>query len=576
MKKNFTTKIFASIKRGNECVITPHFAIRHSIVLLFSFILLLPTAAFSQSWLWAKSAGGSDRDMGYNITTDATGNVFVTGSFESSSVTFGTTTLTNAHADSADIFLVKYDPSGNVLWAKSAGGSASDIGNSVTTDATGNVFVTGYFKSSTITFGTYTLTNSGDGDIFLVKYDPSGNVLWAKSAGGSASDLGNSVTTDATGNVFITGYFESSSITFGTYTLTNASGGYEEIFLVKYDPSGNVLWAKSADGTNEDWGNWGTSVTTDASGNVFVTGYFTSSSITFGTYTLTNAYGGYEEIFLVKYDPSGNVLWAKSGGGTNEDWGTSVTTDASGNVFVTGWFMSSSITFGIYTLINSGNRNIFLVKYDPNGNVLWAKSAGGTDYDAGGSVTTDASGNVFVTGVFGSSPMTFGTYTLTKVGGSDIFLVKYDPNGNVLWAKSAGGTNEDWGNSVTTDATGSVFVTGSFESSSVTFGTYTLTNAGDGDIFVAKFGTSTGIEEIPAENNINIFPNPASDYIYINSTFFDGSGMWEYQIYDILGNCVQSGTIESNKINISQLSSGFYTVRFFNGGKQVIEKLMKE
>ena len=450
MKKNFTTKIFASIKRGNECVITPHFAIRHSIVLLFSFILLLPTAAFSQSWIWAKSAGGSNRDMGYNITTDATGNVLVTGYFNSSSITFGTTTLTNAHADSADIFLVKYDPSGNVLWAKSAGGSASDIGNSVTTDATGNVFVTGYFKSSTITFGTYTLTNSGDGDIFLVKYDPSGNVLWAKSAGGTNSDVGWSVTTDATGNVFITGYFESSSITFGTYTLTNAHAGDGDIFLVKYDPSGNVLWVKSAGGTNEDWGNWGTSV------------------------------------------------------------------------------------------------------------------------------TTDASGNVFVTGVFGSSPMTFGTYTLTKVGGSDIFLVKYDPNGNVLWAKSAGGTNEDWGNSVTTDATGSVFVTGSFESSSVTFGTYTLTNAGDGDIFVAKFGTSTGIEEIPAENNINIFPNPASDYIYINSTFFDGSGMWEYQIYDILGNCVQSGAIESEKININQLSSGFYTVRFFNGGKQVVEKLMKE
>jgi len=451
-------------------------------VITFLAALVISANSFAQApnCIWAKAAGGTYYDYGYSVATDACGNVYVTGSFSSPTITFGTTTLTNA--GSGNIFIAKYDAAGTVLWAKREGGTSDDVGLSVATDASGNVYVTGYFTSSTITFGTTTLTNAGGGsnDMFIVKYDAAGNVLWAKREGGTSHEIGFSVTTDASGNVYVTGEFISATITFGTTTLTNAGGG--DIFIAKYDAAGTVLWAKRAAGTDYEFCK---SVTTDASGNVYVTGEFRSPTITFGTTTLINA--GNSNIFIAKYDAAGTVLWAKGAGSNNDNDCRIVTTDASGNVYVTGVFTSPTITFGTTTLTNAGSADMFIAKYDDAGTVLWAKRAGGADSDYGYSVATDASGNVFVTGSFLSSTITFGTTTLTNAGSDDIFIAKYDSAGTIIWAKRAGGTNDDYGISVTTDASGNVYVTGRFASPTITFGTNTLTNSGSGDIFIVKY-----------------------------------------------------------------------------------------
>ena len=192
-----------------------------------------------------------------------------------------------------------------------------------------------------------------------------------------------------------------------------------------------------------------------------------------------------------------NWAWAKSAGRASNDYGYSVSTDASGNVFMTGIFRSASITFGTTTLSNAGTNDIFIVKYDAGGNVIWLKGAGGTSFDFGHSVSTDTEGNVFLTGVFSSATITFGTTTLTnatKVGTGDIFIVKYNAAGNVQWAKSAGGTKDDNGNSLSTDASGNVTMAGSFKSATINFGSTPLTNAGGSDIFIARISGTTGIE----------------------------------------------------------------------------------
>ncbi|HXD91728.1 MAG TPA: T9SS type A sorting domain-containing protein [Bacteroidia bacterium] len=372
-------------------------------------------------------------------------------------------------------------------WAKSGNGignttiGTGDEGMAVCTDTIGNVFATGFFSSPTLTFGTYTISNAAFSvngfNVFIAKYNASGNVLWAKSAGGTVGDVfGNSISTDGTGNVFVTGYFSSPTITFSTYTLTNAGNNYN-IFIAKYDANGNVLWAKSAGGANNDESN---SVSTDATGNVFVTGTFYSPTITFGTYTLTNSAisAGGNNVFIAKYDASGNVLWAKRVGGTVSDVGNSVSTDAFGNIFVTGGFSSPTIAFGTYTLTNaSGNNNIFIAKYDANGNVLWAKNPTGTGGNIGYAVSTDMIGNVFLTGSFACPILTFGTYTLTNASGSNnAFITKYDANGNVLWAKNPTGTGSNVGYALSTDMIGNVFVTGGFSfGPNIVFGTDTLT-----------------------------------------------------------------------------------------------------
>ena len=209
---------------------------------LLSTILLaifsLSANAQSPNWQWAKSAGGTSDDRGNSISMDAIGNIYVTGNFSDTTITFGSYTLTNA-----GVFVVKYDASGNALWAKDALGSGTGTGISL--DANGNSFVTGYFFSPTITFGGTTLTNAdttgGSADIFVVKYNGAGNVVWAKSAGGIYYDNGIGISVDVNGNAYLTGGFQSNTISFGNTTLTNATtNGYADIFTAKLDSTGNA------------------------------------------------------------------------------------------------------------------------------------------------------------------------------------------------------------------------------------------------------------------------------------------------------------------------------------------------
>ena len=472
---------------------------------LLFILALCSLALFAQNedWLWAKQAGGISGDKGYSIAVDAYGNSYITGYFRESA-TFGTTTLTSSSDYGSDIFVAKMDINGNWLWAKQAGGTDYHGGYGIAVDANGNSYVTGYFSGSA-TFGTTTLTSSGYDDIFVAKLDSSANWLWAKQAGGTSSDIGYGIAVDAYGNSYVTGYFKSSSCSFGTITLT--SSGYEDIFVAKLDINGNWLWAKQAGGTSEDGG---TSIAVDANGNSYVTGSFKESA-NFGTTTLTSS--GSWDIFVAKIDHNGNWLWAKQAGGTDNDGGISIAVDDNGNSYVTGGFYGSSCSFSTITLINSSIEysDIFVAKIDYNGNWLWAKQAGGTGYDAGYGIAVDTNGNSYVTGEFDGSA-TFGTTTFTSSGGSDIFVAKLDSNGNWLWAKQAGGTDDDYGKGIAVDNNGNSYVTGYFWSSA-TFGTTTLTSSSDygSDIFVTKLGEVNSIDlpDIISFSGIHsIYPNP--------------------------------------------------------------------
>jgi hypothetical protein len=525
-------------------------------IIILAFVSLSVNAQ-TPDWAWANSAGGTGSDGGNSSITDALGNVYVTGTYSSPSITFGVTTLTNAGSN--DVFIVKYDILGNVLWAKSIGGAEDDNGRSVTTDGIGNVYITGYYHSTSIAFGATTLNNIDHYDMFIVKYDALGNEIWATGSGGIGWDEGNSITTDVSGNVFITGTFES-SITFGAITLV----GDKDMFIVKYDSSGNVLWANRAGSSG--YGDHGNSTTTDASGNVYVTGHYFSTSITFGVTTLNNT--GLTDIFIVKYDASGNLLWAQSAGGIGWDSGQSISSDFSGAIYISGYFGSSSITLGTTTLTNAGNNDIFMVKYDASGNVIWAKGAGGAGSDYGSSNATDANGNVYVTGNF-SSTITFGTTILTNVASNNIFVVKYDSTGNVLWAKGAGSTGGSYGLGITSDASGNLYITGFFAFPSINFGVTTLSNGGNFDMFIAKLDpTIVGIEENKASNEINIYPNPSNGIF----NFKDTKNLKQVEVYNLLGEQILAQG-NQKQINLSGFSKGIYYARI-NG--ELVVKLVKD
>jgi hypothetical protein len=456
-------------------------------ILLFAAIGLfyfLGKKSYSQTpnWVWAKSSVNKDNIDYANsvIAVDASGYIYMAGFYSCKTITFDTITLTNP--GKINIFLVKYDAGGNVLWAKSTGGKDYYMANAIAVDASGNIYLTGKFDSPAV-FGSLTLTS---GNIFLVKYDTNGNVIWAKSTGTSKTDIAYTVKVDASGNVYIAGLFASNPIIFGHITLTNQGGsclgGCQDIFVAKYDENGNVLWAKSAGGTAGDYAN---SVVVDASGNVYIAGGFYSSTLNFGNITLTRNNKGVlnsapGDLFLAKYDINGNVLWAKNAGGNNDDYVLSAAVDGSGNIYIAGSFKSQTLTLGANILKKANHApafsNIFLAKYNTVGDVLWAKCAGGKAIDEANSIAVDASGNIYMAGSFYSPSITFGTNTLknARSGFSDIFLSKYDTNGNVLWAENVGEKNFDFANSVVLDASDNIYLTGKFGGPIIKFGSTVL------------------------------------------------------------------------------------------------------
>ena len=324
------------------------------------------------------------------------------------------------------------------------------------------------------------------------------NISWVKSMGGISSDISNAIVTDASGNIYTTGLFNGTAdFDPGAAIYTLSSAGNSDIFVSKIDASGNFVWAVQIGGTGADVGN---GIVKDASGNIYVTGSF-SSTVDFdpsaGTNTLT-ANGGLD-VFVLKLNMSGAFVWAKQIGGAGGDEGKSIIVDATGNVHTTGYFSGTADFDPSSTnvnLISNGSFDVFVSKLDVSGNLVWAKKMGGANNEMGNCISIDASSNVFTTGFFGGSgdfDPGASTFSLTSVGAGDAFISKLDVSGNFVWAKQLGGTANDVGNAIATDATGNVysagyfFTGGDFDPSASTF---SLTSKGVGDIYVSKLDPS--------------------------------------------------------------------------------------
>jgi hypothetical protein len=368
------------------------------------------------------------------------------------------------------------------------------------------------------------LTNSGNFDSFVVKYDPSGTPLWARRIGGTGADVANSVSTDLSGNVIVTGRSSSTPLnilaTNGTtvsFTLVNTGGDgiTTDVFVVKYDSSGNPLWARRMGGTYSDVAQ---SVSTDSSGNIVVVGYYQSNPLniyaadgTTVSFTLSNPQL-VEDVFVVKYDSSGNPLWARRMGGTSSDVAQSVSTDSSGNIVVVGSYISTSLNIYAangstvsFTLSNSGSNDVFVVKYDSSGTLLWARRMGGTGFDSFSAIRTDSSGNIIVTGSYRSNPVSIFNasgnilFQLTNDGVDDGLVVKYNSSGTPLWVRKIGGSLSDSLSRVSTDSSGNIIALGNYTSDSVTIyaadGTSVFTTLfndtiNELEVFVVKYDSS--------------------------------------------------------------------------------------
>ena len=367
-------------------------------------------------------------------------------------------------------------------WAQRGGGANADHGYAVAVDAAGNSYVTGTFDGA-VSFGPTNLT--GVVEIFVAKYNASGALQWVRKFGGPNRDEGKAIAVDSAGNCYVTGFF-TGTVDFGGTNLTSAGGA--DIFVAKYNTDGALQWARRG-GSSVNDEETGRGIAVDSAGNCYVTGYFTGSA-NFTGVSATSA-GGYD-FFLIKYNSAGTIQWLRTVGEFASDRGHAVAVDSSGNCYVTGHY-ENTINFGGTSLTRVGINDIFVVKYNTSGTVLWARSAGGSDFDEGFGIAADLAGNCYVTGYF-TRNATFGSTTLTNADDhADIFLAKYNNTGVMQWSRRLGVPQNDYGRGVVVDGLGNSFITGSltgkpFVAKHTSAGDLHWIQAPEGTVFGEGFG----------------------------------------------------------------------------------------
>ncbi len=389
-------------------------------------------------------------------------------------------------------------------WAVSlTGGLENSIGFSVVTDQSDNVYSTGQY-TGLVDFdpgvGVFNKTSQGSTDIYIQKLDPNGNLIWAHSLGSFGSDNGISMAIDASDNLYITGAFQGTiDFDLGSNVENMSSNGGFDIFILKLDSNGDFIWAKSVGGTGWDVP---TGTALDAIGNLYTVGYFSAQSndvVDFNPNAGVENFtcSGSSDMFIQKLDVDGNFIWAKKIGGSGFDRAYGVAVDNNNNPLFTGYF-ESFVDFdpnaGFMNLTSNGFRDIHITKFDINGDLIWAKSIGASDFDGGYSIDCDDQNDVYVTGFFTGSVdfnPNSGSNNHNSLGGYDIFVLKLSENGGFDWANSYGGSNDDFGRHIAIDNSNNLYLTGHF-SLSADFGLASgnLISNGGKDIFIQKIDAS--------------------------------------------------------------------------------------
>ncbi len=549
--------------------------------------------AKAQTYEWAKRIGSTEMTTIKNMKTDASGNVFVAGSFRGTldaDPGSGVDLHTSSGGNNSDIFFGKYDTLGNLIWAKSLSGSTDIYTNEEATnieiDALGNVYIAGTFSkfvdfdpgpANAILYQTY---NPSGNNLFVAKYDALGNYVWAKNFGMSAF-LGDKVvlTVDNIGNVYLSGFFQGTADFDPNDGIASMTAiGYSDIYLAKYDSSGSYLWAKQMGGAAASAKTL--AIQRNTLGNIIIAGNF-SAYVDFDPSAATAVLGGSNQgMFFAEYDPSGNYIRAKN---IEVSAVNDLALDASNNIYLAGTiygtvdFDPSDATAEFTSALVSN----FFVKYDASGNYMFAKLLYGGGYDASYKpcLSVDSFNNIYVAGEFtgtGDFDPGVGVANLTSPNSNrDIFFGKYDVLGNFVWVNRIGDISEENAFSIQINQANDVNLTGTF-GSTVDFDpgspVHNLTGSG---AFIAKYtsGSPLGISDnVTGALALTVAPNPSHGILNVACT----EKLIAVKCTNYLGQSIKVN-YENNMINIAALAKGVYFFNFTSeSGKTNMRRVVKE
>lgn len=610
------------------------------------------------NFVWCQSIGGAFIDEGISIAIDGSGNVYTTGYFEGT-VDFdagvGVFNMTSAISDD-DIYIQKLDSNGNFIWAKQIGGSGFVDEPHLAIDGNNNVYTTAAFRGiidldpGIITFD----FASNWWDIFIQKLDSNGNFVWAKTIGGSESDIPKNIVIDNNNNIHIVGYFAGTTDFdpgSGVFNLTclGTSVGADNAFILKLDDNGNFVWARDIGGaTPHTIHAYGNDIAVDINGNVYTTGDFTST-VDFnpgpGVFSLTA--GGSRDMYVQKLDVNGNFVWAKRMGQPGGLWlgateGVEIAVDLNSNIYITGNF-SQTADFDpgldLLTFTSVTYSDGFIQKLDVNGNLVWVKQIGGASgADGGLDIAVDANNTVYTVGIFRGTvdfDLGSGILNVTSEGNGDAYILKLAQCGsNTVDVVSSCGdytwidgntytSNTKTGRHVLTNAAGcdsivsldltiqtvnsTIFLLGNTLRTAnlgaiyqwidcsnntaiqgATNSAFTPTSSGSYALVITDNNCTdtsncinvvvTGIEDLKnkATKLVRVYPNPVSDYLMVELE--KGTTDLQIELIDLNGKVVLSrnySSRESIKLPIQDLAKGVYFLKIQTKENLEIVKIIK-
>ncbi|MCH2043144.1 MAG: T9SS type A sorting domain-containing protein [Saprospiraceae bacterium] len=521
---------------------------------------------------WFRSQGGILLDNSADLATDSANDTYVVGFFQDTM-----DTLTSV--GDKDMFLAKYNESGQLLWQKSWGNSGDDRLNTVCT-AEGGIYIAGQF-SGTLIMGEDTLQTVGETDVLCAKLDFDGNVLWAVALGGTGMDAANMIALDAQSNIAITGYFED-SIQFEQEIYT--CRGFRDAFLIQLDSTGQVIWSSTFGGPFLDEG---TALVYDDLGNLYCSGYY-RDALFLDNDTLLAI--GNNDVFIVSMDTQGTERWMRSMGGNYADNCTELCIDRHGDLYAVGWYDRQFYltTDSLYATGVEG-EDAYIAKYTNDGTLAWAKSYGGLHIELFYGAAIDPSGNLSILAVFDSA-MTVGvdTFDARHINiPTDIAVLGLDSMGKINWLYTFGDIENDFAYGMNWTEDSSLYIVGNFKSQTSIDGN-SYVSAGDFDGFLAKFSIdssqiqwfSTPVDLLPekAISQLRIFPNPTTDIVQIQ---WDKTDLLQdlnhldtkYYLYSAAGYplaVIPTRFDEVQQLDLSIYPAGiYYLVYIYKGQKQV-------
>ncbi len=547
-------------------------------LIYFSLFVFNFSLCSAQSWDWGVQGNNIDINAveeGLATSRDNNGNLFLTG-FLYGEMILGTDTINSVNPSYSCAYLVKYDSNGNIKWAKqSVGINHQQLARCVATDNVGNSYVTGHFVD-TVHFGALTLISPSLSS-FVVKYDPLGNVKWARQSVNYRTNYADAfgVAIDYMGNVYITGSQYDTTL-FGTDTLLG-----HNFFLIKYDSTGNLLWATTAKGPKGSE-SLAYAIVADAAGNTYLTGELYDTTF-FGRDTINTTGTG----FIAKYNSAGHPVWAVPGGSR----GYAICIDSAENVYSTGFYVSSTVIGNVTLPPPSNANNLYLDKYDSAGKFKWVRYPNNittTNFPIGYCVTADKYCNIYLLGGIGNGfvSVDFGSLNLTiNDAYNSAALVKYDSTGNALCGTMIASAGDDQSGLVADPSGNAVYFGGDLEDT-VTFGADHIGTLDGETLCLAKWkpcnDLETKVQTITHETpELVVYPNPSSGIFTFQWSVV--SCKWSVEVYNVIGQRVFSSnySLSTNhySLNLSDKPSGIYLYRvtkddssLIGEGKLIIER----